>query len=76
MDQSKSLGDGVKYRRHCRSGPALPAGADLPRCQFPCVGVWFWFGDLLKHLILGTPWERHLNRSLAVLLALSMLMMI
>ncbi|MEC8105164.1 MAG: hypothetical protein VX665_09450 [Pseudomonadota bacterium] len=43
---------------------------------FPCVGVWFWFGDLLKRRILGTPWERYLNRSLAVLLALSVLMMI
>jgi len=43
---------------------------------FPCVGVWLWFGDLLKRRILGTPWERHLNRSLAVLLALSVLMMV
>ena len=43
---------------------------------FPCVGVWLWFGDLLKRRILGTPWERYLNRSLAVLLALSVLMMI
>ena len=43
---------------------------------FPCVGVWLLFGDLLKRRILGTPWERHLNRSLAVLLALSVLMMI
>ena len=43
---------------------------------FPCVGVWFWFGDLLKYRILGTPWERYLNRVLAVLLALSVLMMI
>jgi len=43
---------------------------------FPCVGVWLWFGDLLKRRILGTPWERYLNRSLAVLLALSVLMMV
>jgi len=43
---------------------------------FPCVGVWFWFGDLLKRRILGTPYERHLNRALAVLLALSVMMMI
>ena len=43
---------------------------------FPCVGIWLWFGELLKRRILGTPWERHLNRSLAVLLALSVLMMI
>ena len=43
---------------------------------FPCVGVWSWFGDLLNRRIAGTPWERHLNRSLAVLLALSVLMMI
>ena len=43
---------------------------------FPCVGVWFWFGDLLKRRILGTPYERYLNRSLAVLLALSVLLMI
>ena len=43
---------------------------------FPCVGIWLWFGELLKRRILGTPWERHLNRSLAVLLALSVLTMI
>jgi len=43
---------------------------------FPCVGVWFWFGDLLKRRILGTPLERHLNRALAVLLALSVMMMV
>ena len=43
---------------------------------FPCVGVWFWFGDLLKRRILGTPYERYLNRALAVLLALSVLMMV
>jgi succinate-semialdehyde dehydrogenase/glutarate-semialdehyde dehydrogenase len=44
--------------------------------KFVCVGVWLWFGDLLKRRILGTPWERYLNRSLAVLLALSVLMMV
>ena len=43
---------------------------------FPCVGAWFLFGDLLKRRILGTPYERYLNRGLAVLLALSVLMMI
>ena len=43
---------------------------------FPCVGLWFWFGDLLKRRILGTPYERYLNRSLAVPLALSVLLMI
>ena len=43
---------------------------------FPCVGVWFWFGDLLKRRILGTPHERYLNRALAMLLALSVMMMI
>ena len=43
---------------------------------FPCVGAWFLFGDLLKRRILGTPYERYLNCGLAVLLALSVLMMI
>lgn len=43
---------------------------------FPCVGVWLWFGDLLKRQIFSTTRERYLNRSLAMLLALSVLMMI
>ena len=43
---------------------------------FPAVGIWYLSGGLLRRYILGTPYERHLNRALALLLALSVIMIL
>ena len=43
---------------------------------FPAVGIWYLSGGLLRRHVLGTPYERHLNRAMALLLALSVLMIV
>lgn len=66
------------------SSTAIIAGPELfylPATIFfftgwPCVGVWLWFGDVLKNRVLGTPLETQMNRVLGILLAASVLMMI
>ena len=43
---------------------------------FPAVGIWYLSGGLLRRYVLGTPYERHLNRAMALLLALSVAMIL
>ena len=43
---------------------------------FPAVGIWYLSGGLLRRYVLGTPYERHLNRAMALLLALSVVMIL
>ena len=43
---------------------------------FPAVGIWYLSGGLLRRYVLGTPYERHLNRAMALLLALSVVMIV
>ena len=43
---------------------------------FPAVGIWYLSGGLLRRHVLGTPYERYLNRTMALLLALSVVMIV
>jgi threonine/homoserine/homoserine lactone efflux protein len=43
---------------------------------FPAVGIWYFSGGLLRRYVLGTPYERHLNRAMALLLAVSVVMIL
>jgi len=43
---------------------------------FPCVGVWAWFGAMIKHYLMDARLVRRFNQSCAGLLALSALSMV
>lgn len=43
---------------------------------FPCVGVWAWFGAMIKHYLMDARLVRRFNQSCAGMLALSALSMV